>query len=163
MIRAVPAVMAGLLCGLCGLRYATALRGEATRLSRWSALLASLALILSERRLSLPDAMLAAADSNAPADTLLRQVAQAMQTSPMTQPEEAFDHLAISGAERGLLQRLFCRLGRGTLDSRLLALEQARAELDHLAMQAAQRAEKDARLWQTLGWTGGACLTLLLL
>jgi len=32
-----------------------------------------------------------------------------------------------------------------------------------LAESASIRAEKDVKLWQTLGFTGGICLTILLL
>jgi len=62
-----------------------------------------------------------------------------------------------------VLARLFTRLGRGTKESRRLAAEQTAEEMTLLAQHAGNRAEKDARLWQTLGFVGGACLTILLL
>ena len=44
-----------------------------------------------------------------------------------------------------------------------LAVRQAVQELEFLAQGAAAKAEKDTKLWQTLGFIGGACLTILLL
>lgn len=163
MTRAALAVMAGLLCGLAGVRRAAALRAEEAELHRWADLLASLALILGEGTLSLPDALLAAADGQAMPDTLLRGMAERMKRDPLTSPYAAYDALAAPSPARETLGRMFMRLGRGTLESRRLAAEQAASAIDLMARQAAQRVQKDAKLFQTLGFTGGAALTLLLL
>ena len=64
MIRAVLAVMAGLLCALAGLRHASGLSQEASRLRRWCQLLQHLALHLRQGVLSIPDALLACADGS---------------------------------------------------------------------------------------------------
>lgn len=163
MSRAVAAVMAGLLCTLAGIKHAASLKGDAARLSRWVQLLSRLALLLREGTLSIPEALCAAADGPHPPDRLLRDIAARVAASPMTTLAEACG--ASSGAcpEQDALSRLFTHLGRGSKESRVLAVEQAAAEMHLLAQSAAEKAEKDAKLWQTLGFTGGICLTILLL
>ena len=164
MTRAVLAVMAGLLCGLGGLRRAAGMKAEAARLHRWETLLKQLALILGEKTASLPEAMTTAADSpDLMPDRLMREVAEHLTRTPMAALEEVFGQLCPPCTERTSLCRMFSGLSRGSLSSRLFAVEQCARELALTASQAQARADRDARLWQTLGWTGGACLTLLLL
>lgn len=163
MSRAVLAVMAGLLCALAGVKYASTLKGDANRLSRWVQLLRHLSLLLREGTMSIPEALCAAADGPHPPDKLLRDMAAKVQSAPMTTLEEAFTQLCGDRPERALLQRMFSRLGRGSQESRCLALEQSAQEMEQLAQRASATAEKDVKLWQTLGFIGGACLTILLL
>lgn len=163
MSRAVLAVMAGLLCALAGAKYAASLKGEATRLSRWVELLRHLSLLLAEGTLSLPMALYTAADSPRPPDALLREMAAILQQVPLTTLEAAFLQLCPDWKEKALLQRMFARLGHGSRESRQLALEQSAKEFELLAQQASAKAEKDVKLWQTLGFIGGTCLTILLL
>lgn len=163
MSRAVLAVMAGLLCALAGMKYAAGLKAEALRLSRWEQLLRHLTLLLQEGTLSLPEALCTAADGAHPPDKLLREIAALVRRAPLTTLEAAYLQLCADSPEKPLLQRMFSRLGRGSKDSRALAAEQSAKEMALLARQSAERAEKDVKLWQTLGFTGGVCLTILLL
>ena len=163
MMRAVPAVAAGLLCALTGIRNARRLRQEAQDLRRWQELLRTLALILSEGTLSIPDALDAAADGEGAPDKAAAAIAEAMRRDPLLSPGDAFRACSLAPQERSCLERFFCRLGHGTAAMRCHAAEQAGDELALLAQTAAARAAKDAKLYQTLGLTGGACLTLLLL
>lgn len=163
MSRAVLAIMAGLLCALAGLKHASTLKGDAARLTRWVQVLRHLTLLIREGTLSIPEALCAAADGPHPPDRLLREIAGRMHSSPMLTLAEAFTQCSSDCPERELLTRMFTRLGHGTKDSRCLALEQSTEEMNLLAQQSSARAEKDAKLWQTLGFIGGACLTILLL
>lgn len=163
MSRGILALMAGLLCVLAGMKYASALKGDASRLSRWVQVLTHLSLLLREGALSIPEAMCAAADSTHPPDRLLREMAGKLTSTPMLSLSDAFKACSGDCAERDVLTRMFTRLGHGTKDSRCHALEQATEEMRLLAQNASVKAEKDAKLWQTLGFTGGACLTILLL
>lgn len=163
MTRTVLAIMAGLLCMLAGMKYAASLRAEAVRLSRWVQLLSHLALLLQEGTLSIPEAFLSAADRPSPPDQILRGTASLLAASPLLTPADAFRQSCSDCREKEPLLRLFARLGRGSKESRILALEQARDELRLLAQAASARADKDVKLWQTLGLVGGACLTILLL
>lgn len=163
MSRAVLAVMAGLLCSLWGVKHAASLKAEASRLTRWIHVLNHLTLIIREGTLSIPRALCAAADGTHAPDKLLRSIAGALQASPLLTLPEAYRQCSPSAPEGELLERMFTRLSHGTKESRLLALEQAASEMKLLAEEASARAAKDVKLWQTLGFTGGICLTILLL
>lgn len=164
MSRAFLAVTAGLLCALLGLRSASRLRREAGRMRRWTELLAHLALLLEEGALPIPEALQTASDGTNEADGLLREIAQRMQSDPMTTPEAACRGALPGGwAEGETLLRMFRRLGHGAGAGRVQAVRQADAAVMLLAEQFSERARRDAKVYTTLGWTGGACLTLLLL
>lgn len=163
MSRAVIAVMAGLLCALAGVKHGASLKADAFRLERWCQLLRHMALLIQEGTLSIPEALCAAADGPHPPDKLLRAIAMKLHSSPMMTLAEAFDVCCGECTERELLTRMFTRLGQGSKESRVLALEQAAKEMQLLAESASGRAEKDVKLWQTLGFTSGICLTILLL
>ena len=163
MSRAVLAVMAGLLCTLAGAKHANRLRYDANRLKRWTEVLSHLELLLSEATLSIPQALCAVADSHLQPDILLRPMASAIQAQPLLSLEEAFLQCGQEVTEKPTLVRLFSRLGHGSKENRCLAVHQAAQELEFLAQGAANKAEKDTKLWQTLGFIGGACLPILLL
>lgn len=163
MSRAILAVMAGLLCALAGVKHASSLKADAARMHRWVQLLDHLTLLLRQGTMPIPEALCTAADGAHPPDKLLREMAAAMQASPLLSPDGAFQRCNSSWPEREMLSRMFMRLGRGTQESRCLAVEQSAAEMRLLAQSASTKAEKDARLWQTLGFTGGVCLTIMLL
>ncbi len=163
MMRAVLAVMAGLLCALLGLRRASALKGDAARLIRWGQALAHLSLLVREGTMSLPDALLHTAQGRAAPDMLLTAMASAVKASPMLSLSDAF--LAHCGdvPEKDALHRMFERLGRGTKEARSLAIDQCREEIALLCAKCTEKAEKDAKLWTTLGFTGGLCITIFLI
>lgn len=163
MSRAVLAVMAGLLCALAGVKHGASLKADAHRLARWCQLLRHLTLLLQEGTLSIPEALCTASEGTHPPDKLLRTIAMKLQASPLMTMAEAFHACADKCPEQELLTRMFTRLGQGSKESRVLALEQAAKEMTLLAEAASAKAEKDVKLWQTLGFTGGICLTILLL
>lgn len=162
-IRLFTALTAGCLCALAGMRQASFLRREAMRLNRWAVLLDRLSLLLSEAVLPLPDVLESAADDSSQPDMLLRSVAGDVKTNPLLTMSEVFSSHCTACAERDALLRLAEQLSRGSAESRSLAASQAGAYIRHLAEEATKRAARDARLWQTLGWTGGACLALMLI
>ena len=163
MIRPALAVFAGLVCGVIGQRQARRLREEGTNLRSLEQLLRRLSLLLQEGTLSLPEALRQSAGENAAADRLLRRLAEGLEACPLTPLPELYAHLAPAGPEAPVLARLMDRLGRGSLESRCQAAEQAAEEIALLARDATDRAARDAKLHASLGWTCGACLTILLL
>ena len=163
MIRPVLAVFAGLLCGLIGQRQARRLREEDASLRRWAQLLRCLALLLREGTLSLPEALRQAAGEDSAPDLILRRLGDGMEHHPLSSLPELFARCAPTGPEAPVLSRLMAQLGRGSLESRCQAAEQAAEEIDLLARSASERAAQDAKLHASLGWTCGACLTILLL
>ncbi len=163
MTRLVLAIMAGLLCTLAGMKHAATLKSDASRLERWVSLLRRLVLLLQEGTMSIPEALCAAADQSLPPDRLLHDLAGRIAASPMRTLSAAYQECGADGPEKELLARLFVRLGHGSKESRCLAVEQSAGEMALLAQAASTKAEKDAKLWQTLGFIGGACLTILLI
>ncbi len=163
MIRPVLAISAGLLCGLYGMQLSRSLTEDARNLRRWADILTHLDLLLGEAALSLPCALREAANGNLPPDRCLQAVADALADNPLTSLPQAFAAAFPAGKARDPLLRLASRLGRGSAESRRLAVRQATDALALMATQAEARAARDVRLFRTLGFTGGACLTLLLL
>ncbi len=163
MTRSVLAVMAGLLCALLGMKHSADLYAEERRLRRWYEVLRHLAVILQEQAVPLPEALCQAANGDAVPDRLLRNMASHMQGHPLDPLQDAYRHLCGPCTENAALHRIFAALGRGTLAQRVLGVTQGAEEIALLAASARTRAEKDAKLFRTLGWTGGACLTILLL
>lgn len=163
MSRAVIAVMAGLLCALAGVKHGASLKADALRLERWEQLLRHLTLLIQEGTMSIPEALCAAADGPHLPDKLLRNIAMKLHSVPLITLADAFHACSGECPEGEVLIRMFTRLGQGSKESRMLALEQANGEIKLLADTASAKAEKDVKLWQTLGFTGGICLTILLL
>lgn len=154
---------AGMLCTLCGMRLASSLHKEEARLLRWSTLLAHCEVLLSACAYSLPEVFrLCATDENA-ADVLLRTLSEQMQTERMTPLVTLAEAACPPCMERECLLRWLQAVSHGELDSRLFATQSARKEIDLMYQQSHQKAEKDAKLYQTLGWVGGLCLMLLML
>ena len=114
---------------------------------------------------SLPEAFRLCADGNHPPDTLLRQLADEFERTPLSSPGALTGRNWRSppGSEKDIISRMMHLLSRGSLESRLLAVENARQEVALMHEKAARKADKDARLYQTLGWIGGLCLLLILM
>lgn len=163
MMRTAVAIAAGLLCALYGHRAADGLRQDARCLSRWAEVLTHLELLIAQAALPLPQVLMAAADTASLPDEILRSAADRIEAQPLLTIREAFDAACPACAGREILLRLADRLGRGDASQRSLACRQACDEISRLAESARQRAASDSRLRVTLGWTCGACLTLLLL
>lgn len=163
MMQMLLAVIAGGITGLAGWRYAASLRAEAARLRRWNEILEHLKLILGECACSMADALRQAGDGHMPPDTLLHRLADGLQADPLLPLGDHFDRLCDDCPEKAELMRMFVRLGRGSLENRIMAVEQAALEIHLRQKAAAERSAKDAALWQKLGWIAGACLTLMLI
>lgn len=163
MTQAVLALSAGSLCALAGLRYASSLRQEAVRLAMWTDALRRLRLLLEEGTLPLPEALRQAGAGLPGPDRLMADIASSMNADPLLSLPDAMERSCQLCPERALLLRLSQGLSHGSLESRCLACEHACAAMSQLSAEAAGRAARDAKLFQTLGFTGGACLTLLLL
>ena len=78
------AILAGLLAGMTGTRYAAALKREASRLKRWEVLLARLSLLMQECAFSLPEAFREAADGPSEPDELLHTLAARLEADRLT-------------------------------------------------------------------------------
>lgn len=163
MMRLALALMAGLLAGVAGSRYAAGLKQESARLRRWDALLARLALLMQEQAFTLPEAFRQAADGAGEPDALLRALADRLEKDRLASLGVLAASVGPSLPEAPVLQRMLTTLGAGSIDMRLQGLSAAREELRLLAAEADKAAAKDATMWSQLGWLGGACLVILLL
>lgn len=159
MIHLFLSLTVGLLCGVLGIRQAQRIREENVTLARWALMLRQLCLLLQEG-LSLPDAFDQAATENTAADRLLRSLADQLRAQPMAALPQLYTP---QGKEGPLLVRLLEGLSHGAQESRILCVQQAAEEAGLLAQSVRDKAQQDARMWATLGWACGACLTLLLL
>lgn len=157
------AILSGIICGAMGVRYAASLRKNAARLKRWDELLACLAQLLSESVYSLPDAFRLAACEKTSCDALMTRLAQEMVLQPLSTPAQVFDGMKCDAAETDILRRMLERIGHGSLETRCLAVRQAGEEIRLMYQRAKSVSDKDAKMWSSLGWTAGACVTLLLL
>ena len=163
MIRLMLAVMAGLLCGAAGMRKAGEIRRRGAALRRWEALLEHMQLLLEQGALPLPEVFRHAACEDAPQDALLRCLAEGMGREPLVPLTEHYAREALQGQEGEILRRMMEGLSSGTAQSRSLAVSQALREVKWLQGATGEKERLDARMWITLGWTCGACLTILLL
>lgn len=157
------AVISGLLCALIGMRRAAYLRSEARRLSAWHDALQRLQLLLCEATLPLPDALRRAGNGLSAPDKALTAAADLLLAQPLLTLPEIFEQVLVVSPEQPVLLHLAEELSHGSLDSRCLACEQCTALISQLASEAATRAARDVKLFQTLGWSGGICLTLILI
>ena len=157
MTRLLFPICAALLSTLAGLHLSTHLRQEEQRLARWGEVLPHLHLLMASCAYSLPEAFRLCADENRP------QLADALERAPLSSPGALTDRLCPAISEKDIISRMMHLLSRGILESRLLAVENARQEVALMHEKAARKADKDARLYQTLGWIGGLCLLLILM
>lgn len=158
-MRLLLALMAGLLCGVLGLRQASGIQEESAVLCRWQALLQHLCLLLQEG-LSLPEAFRQAAGEHTRADGVLLRLADQLAGQPLASLSQLYQP---QGPEGPALARLMAGLERGSLERRVLCARHAAEEIALLAQAAQGKARQDARMWRTLGWACGGCLALLML
>lgn len=157
------AVMAGVLCGAAGMRHAASMRRDAARLKRWEAILERLLLLLREGAYALPDVLDMAADGAGEPDDALHALACGLRQSPRVSMLAQMQAQHLPEPERPVLERMAGQIGRGSLTARCLAVEQAMDELRPLGIAAQEASARDGRMWTSLGWTVGACVTMLLL
>lgn len=162
-VKLMLAVSAGVIAGFMGMRSAGRLRSEAARLRRWTALLERLRLIMAQSALPLPDALEEAADGSAEPDMLLRELASGLRCNPMCSLKDCYEAVEHRLPEAHAVSALTSQLDRGTVESRLLAIDHAHDAVAQLASFAQERCDRDAALWVRLGWTAGVCLTILLI
>lgn len=147
------------------MRYAARAKADTKRLSDWLAMLDRLHLALDRSSVSLPDALTASADADAWPDGLFRSLADALRANPAMSLHDVYiQHKANElHPESAVIDRLTESLGRGSLESRMLAVEHARADIRLMHDAYAARSARDAPMYMRLGWTAGACLLILLM
>lgn len=157
----IPALIAGLCCGVAGSRYGAVLRRQAASLKRWEELLRHLSLLLGQGEYPLPACLEHVATTAQSPDEQLRRIARLQRTQPLAsldalyQPERA--------PEADIVTRCLRRISAGSAAERSLAATQAADEIGLMYASVAPKAAVDAKMWTSLGWTIGASLMLMLL
>ena len=97
-------------------------------------------------------------------------VAKAMQSQPQLSAAQAYDQFGAcflqpwaQESDQACVHVLLEGLGHGSLALRKQAVDQAAQWLAQAQGQAREAQQRNGKLAITLGWTAGACLTLLLL
>lgn len=164
MIRLICALTSCIAAGCIGMRWASRLREDTRRLAGWLAYLDRLRLSIAQSQTTLPDALSEASCGDSSADQLCRGLAEALRSEPATSLHDHFQPMRTAAfAEDALIDRLMDALDRGMLESRLLAISQAREVLELMHRDQAARSARDAPMWTRLGWTAGACLFIMML
>ena len=162
--RLIFAIVSCVAAGCIGMRYAARMNADTARLADWLSLLDRLHLAVSRGHLSLPDALEAAADTCAAPDVLLRSLAAELREHPTSTLHELSQRKRTPALqEASVIGRLTASLDRGSLECRLLAIEQAQEAIRLLHELQTARSRRDAPMWTRLGWTAGACLMIMLL
>lgn len=161
--RLVPAVAAGVILGVAGMRQAALLRRQTALLCRWERLLRHLLLLIRTSPQSLPEVLEQAACEASEPDRLLRSLACSLRQKPLCSLSEFYALMPAADAAHPVLLRLFSRLDRGSRELRVQAVEQAAEEIGILAKESGVKTSRDARMWTQLGWAAGACAALLLI
>ena len=94
---------------------------------------------------------------------LFRTLAKRLRAEPLSSLRALFDAQQYPYQEQQTIASLMAELDRGSLESRLLCIAHARSACAQLTKAAAEHSDRDASMWAKIGWTGGACLTLLLI
>ena len=125
--------------------------------------------IPEESASTLPRAFRQAAMGTGLAAESLRATAERLEQEPGFTAAQAFaqsgmDYLGwATEEEKGQLTDMMAGIGRGSLAMRRQAVDHAAEWIGLHLRKAEEKQRKDGKLALTLGWTAGACLTLLLL
>ena len=167
-LRVGMALIAGVGCGLLGMRRAALGMRREQELRAWLETLQKLRLLLQESAMPLPEVFRKSACTGSP-QMVLMAIAEHMVQYPRETAAHAFDTLQNSGMnwmtaeERERISRMFAGVEHGSLALRCQAVAQTEEWLQLALQQAEEKRRRDGRLAVTLGWTAGIGLTLFLL
>lgn len=167
-LRVGMALIAGVGCGLLGMRRAALWVRRERELRAWLEALQKLRLLLKESAMPLPEVFRKSACAGS-TQTVLTAIAEHMVQCPRETAAHVFDALQNSGMnwataeERERISRMFAGVEHGSLALRCQAVAQTEGWLQMALHQAEEKRRRDGRLAVTLGWTAGIGLTLFLL
>lgn len=163
MIRLVCGLIAAAACALLGMEASFRLKRRVENLAAWIRALEMLDLRLMHDGVPLREVVLQEGDgeiakrlaafSLALAENPRMTSAQAWETSGKSQNTK----------EEKVLAACFSSLGTGVLEKRRTAIAQAIEQLKVLKKEAEEKAQRDCKLYRSLGLAAGAALLLILL
>lgn len=169
-LRVALAMVAGIGCGALGIRRAALLARRERELAQWVEGLQRLSLLMVESAAPLPQLLVQAAARSGSIRQTFAAVAKAMQSQPQLSAAQAYDQFGAcflqpwaQETDQACVHVLLEGLGHGSLALRKQAVDQAAQWLAQAQGQAHEAQQRNGKLAITLGWTAGACLTLLLL
>lgn len=163
MIRLACALMAAAACVLLGFDAARRLRVRVKLLEAWIRSLEWIDMKLTSEGIPLREVVLKEGEGEI--SQRLAAFSRALQGNPRLSAAQAW---ASSGKDQNapedaVLAQCFSALGTGFLEKRRTALGQAVSQLRAMHKEAEEKAERDCRLYKSMGLAGGAALLLLLL
>ena len=164
-LRVALAMVAGIGCGALGIRRAALLARRERELAQWVEGLQRLSLLMVESAAPLPQLLVQAAARSGSICQTFAAVAK-----PQLSAAQAYDQFGAcflqpwaQETDQACVHALLEGLGHGSLALRKQAVDQAAQWLAQAQGQAREAQQRNGKLAITLGWTAGACLTLLLL
>jgi len=163
MIRLVCAVVAGGACVLLGMEASHRLKGRVEVLAAWQRALELMDLKLLHDGIPLREVVLQ--DGDGEIAKRLAAFSRALSENPRFTALQAWLSSGKSPdtKEEKVLTACFSALGTGVLEKRRTAIAQAMEQLNVLKKEADEKAQRDCKLYRSLGLAAGAALLLMLL
>ena len=162
-MRMACVLLAALICALLGFDASRRLKNRVTCLASWLRALEWMDVKLTGEGIPLREVV--RKEGEGEVTKRLNAFSRALQDNPRLSAAQAW---ASSGKDQNtpedaVLAQCFASLGTGTLEKRRTAVMQAMEQLRVIRKEAEGKAEKDCRLYKSMGLLGGAALLLILL
>lgn len=163
MIRMVCAVLAAGACVLLGMEASHRLKSRVANLSAWLRALEMMDLKLLHDGIPLREVVLQ--DGDGEVAKRLAAFSRALAENPRITSAQAWQSSgkAADTPEEKVLAACFLALGTGVIEKRRAAIAQAMEQLKVLKKEAEEKAQRDCKLFRSLGLAAGAALLLILL
>ncbi len=163
MIRVACAVLAAGTCALMGMEASIRLKGRVAYLASWLRALELMDLKLLHDGIPLREVVLL--DRDGEIASRLAAFSRALGDNPRYTAAQAWQTSGKSAdtPEEKVLASCFSALGAGVLEKRRAAIAQAMEQLKVLKKEAEEKAQRDCKLYRSLGLAAGAALLLILL
>ena len=163
MIRMVCAVLAAGACVLLGMEASHRLKSRVANLSAWLRALEMMDLKLLHDGIPLREVVLQ--DGDGEVVKRLAAFSRALAENPRITSAQAWQSSGKTAdtPEEKVLAACFLALGTGVIEKRRAAIAQAMEQLKVLKKEAEEKAQRDCKLFRSLGLAAGAALLLILL
>ena len=163
MMRLVCAVLAAGACVLLGMEASQRLKGRVEHLASWLRALEMIDLKLAHEGIALREVVLMEGDGETA--RRLSAFSRALKENPRFTAAQAWQSSGKSSdaPEDKVLAACFSTLGTGLVEKRRTAIAQSMEQLKALKKEAEEKAQRDCKLYRSLGLAGGAVLLLILL
>ena len=163
MIRLVCGLTAAVACALLGIEASHRLKSRVEHLGAWLRALEMMDLKLAHEGIPLREVVLQEGEGEIA--KRLKAFSLALAQNPRMTSAQAWQSSGKSAEtpEERVLDACFSALGTGVLEKRRTAIAQAMEQLKVLKKEAEEKAQRDCKLYRSLGLAAGAALLLILL